>query len=94
MAILTFIPILFGGVHKIFLQYDSGCVNVLDEHHPKSLAESMVVLVGAKVPDHLPGPLVSSVETGAWDVTFHEVPDIYNTNFSNQLTHKNTEPYL
>ena len=78
MAILTFISILYGGVHKIFLQDDSGGVNVLDEDHPESLAEAVIVLVGAKVPDHLSRPLVSSVETGAGDVTGHEVPDIYN----------------
>ena len=78
MAILTFIPTLFGGVHEIFLQYDSGGVNVLHEDHPEPLAETVVVLVGAKVPDHLSRPLVSSVETGAGDVTGHEVPDIYN----------------
>ena len=78
MAILTFISILFGGVHKVFLQYDSRGVNVLDQHHPESLAEAVVVLVGAKVPDHLSRPLVSSVETGPWDMSRHEVPDIYN----------------
>ena len=79
MAILTFIPTLFGGVHEIFLQYDSGGVNVLHQNHPQSLAESVVVLVGTKVPPHLSRPLASSVETRTGDVAGHEVPDIYNT---------------
>ena len=78
MAILTFISILFRGVHKVFLQYDRSRVNVLDQDHTQSLAEAVVVLVWAKVPHHLSSPLVSSVETGTRYMTGHEMPDIYN----------------